>query len=43
METFRNISVDRINRLYRVATFYWSTYKNPINMNRFGGRYIADL
>ena len=41
MPIFANLTSERISRLYRVAQYYWSTYKNPINMNRFGGNLIS--
>ena len=41
MPVYANLTSDRISRLYRVAQYYWSTYKNPINMNRFGGNLIS--
>ena len=41
MHVYANLTSDRISRLYRVAQYYWSTYKNPINMNRFGGNLIS--
>lgn len=40
---FGNVSADKVSEYYRVAQGYWSTYKNPINKNRFGGNLMAYL